>query len=149
MMSGGRNRGRGITGMSMGYGAYAHLVEADDKLVLYTYCCYDVDHCDHRRFKETEDGELYIDRDVFIEPEIHEKTVRTASGRKKTVIKRIKQDVPLKQLLEGRKIKVKNASGTWQTAETGEDIMALKILMKLLEEYQEKGNLPEMINLYF
>lgn len=134
--------------MSIGYGGYAHLVQADDTLVIYTYCCYNVNLPDYKHFMEMEDGELYIDRDAFVEPEIHEKTVRTASGRKKTVIKRVKRDVPFDELFENRKIKGKNASGTWKTAESGEDIMARKILFKLFNEYQEKGSFPETISWY-
>lgn len=134
--------------MSIGYGGYAHLVGADQNLVIYSYCCYNVNLPDYKRFMETEDGELYIDRDAFVEPEIHQKTVRTASGRKKTVIKRIKRDVPFDELFENRKIKVKNASGMWRTAGSGVDIMALKILFKLFNEYQEKGTLPEVISWY-
>ena len=134
--------------MSVGYGGYAHLVGADHNLVIYSYCCYNVNRPDYKHFMETEDGELYIDRDAFVEPEIHEKTVRTASGRKKTVVKRIKRDVHFDELLENGKIKVKNASGMWQTADSGVDIMALKILIELFNEYQENGGFPEMINWY-
>lgn len=128
--------------MSMGYGGYAHLVEADDSLVIYKYCCYNVNLPEYKHFSEIEDGELYIDRDAFVEPEIHEKMVRTASGRKKKVIKRIKRDVPFDELFESKKINVKNASGTWKV-ESGEDIMALRILSKLFNEYQEQGVIPE------
>lgn len=134
--------------MSIGYGGYAHLVGADHNLVIYSYCCYNVNLPDYKRFMEIEDGELYIDRDAFVEPDIHEKTVRTASGRKKTVVKRIIRDVPFDELFENRKIKVKNASGMWKAAGSGVDIMALKILFKLFNEYQEKGVFPEMISWY-
>lgn len=134
--------------MSKGYGGYAHLVEADDNLVIYTYCCYNVNLPDYKHFRELEDGELYIDRDAFVEPEIHEKTVRTASGRKKQVIKRIKRDVPFGELFENKKIIVKNASGAWKTVESGEDVMALKILFKVFNDYQEQGTIPEIIVWY-
>ena len=43
---------------------------------------------------------------------------------------------------------MKNASGMWQTADSGVDIMALKILIELFNEYQENGGFPEMINWY-
>ena len=41
--------------MSIGYGGYAHLVEADHNLVIYSYCCYNVNLPDYKRFMETED----------------------------------------------------------------------------------------------
>ena len=64
------------------------------------------------------------------------------------IVKRIKQDVPFNELFEAGKIKVKNASGTWRTTESGMDIMALKILFKLFDEYQETGELPEHIECF-
>ena len=95
-------------------------------------------------FKEIEDGELYIDRDAFMEPEIHERIKKTVSG-KKLVVKRIKREASIGKLMEAGKIKVKNASGTWHTTEDGTDIMAVKILLKIFGEYQETGKLPEHV----
>ena len=43
--------------MSIGYGGYAHLVGADHNLVIYSYCCYNVNLPDYKRFMEIEDGE--------------------------------------------------------------------------------------------
>lgn len=132
--------------MSIGYGGYADLIQTDDKLVIYMYCCYNVNNDDYKHYMKIEDGELYIDRDAFVEPEIHTKQKKTPSGRKKTIIKRILRDVPFDELFEAEKIQVKNASGTWQTTESGIDIMALKILFKLFNEYQETGELPAHIS---
>ena len=50
------------------------------------------------------------------------------------------------ELFEDGKIKVKNASGTWKTTESGIDIMALKILSKMFDEYQETGKVPEHVS---
>ncbi len=132
----------------MGYGGYADLQQFDDTLVMYLYCCYNVNNNDYKRFMEIEDGELYIERDAFAEPEIHEKIKKTASGRKKPVVKRIKKDVSFDKLFETGKIKVKNAAGTWSTTRSGIDIAALKILYKIFDEYQETGELPKHISWY-
>lgn len=132
--------------MSMGYGGYADLRQYDDTMVVYLYCCYNINNDDYKRFMEIEDGELHIERDAFVEPEINEKIKKTASGRKKPVVKRIKRDVPFDELFESGKIKVKNASGTWRTTESGIDIMALKILFKMFDKYQETGKIPEHIS---
>ena len=131
--------------MSMGYGGYADLQQYDDTPVVYLYCCYNVNNDDYKHFMKIEDGELYIERDAFVEPEIHEKIKKTAFGRKKLVVKRIKNDVPFDELFETGKIKVKNAGGTWRTTEFGIDIMALQILYKIFDEYQETGELPKHI----
>lgn len=132
--------------MSMGYGGYADLQQSDDTLVVYLYCCYNVNNDNYKHFMKFKDGELYIERDAFVEPEIHEKIKKTAFGRKKLVVKRVKRDVPIGELFEAGKIKVKNASGTWKTTESGIDIMALKILYKMFDEYQKTGEIPEHIS---
>ena len=68
--------------MGIGYGGYADLQQYDDTMVVYMYCCYNVNNDDYKRFMEIEDGELYIERVAFVEPEIHEKIKKTSSGRK-------------------------------------------------------------------
>ena len=52
--------------MSLGYCGYADLQAADDTLVIYSYCCYNINITGWERFKDIADGELYIDRDAFV-----------------------------------------------------------------------------------
>ena len=129
--------------MSMGYSGYADLQQFDETLVIYLYCCYNANDADYKRFKEIEDGELYIDRNAFVEPDIHEKIRKTASGKKKTAVRRIKNKVDFDELFESGKIKVKNASGTWSKTEFGIDIMAVNLLRTIFDEYQQTGELPK------
>ena len=132
--------------MSMGYGGYAHLSVADDTQVIYSYCAYNVNQPNWEYSQHAEDGELYIDRDAFVEPEIHEKRVRSASGRKRTVSKRAKRIVPVSDLLSEGKITVKNASGAWNIMEYGIDSMAYRLLGRIFDEYQETGIIPKAIS---
>lgn len=132
--------------MSIGYGGYADLQQADDTMAIYSYCCYNANNADYKHFMEIEDGELYIDRDAFVEPEIHEKIKKMVSGSKNAIVKSIKKTVPFGELFKTGKIIVKNASGTWRTTEFGTDIMSLKILLKIFNKYQETGSLPEHVN---
>lgn len=132
----------------MGYGGYANLIQADDTLVMYSYCCYNVNNDGYKRFMQTADGELYIDRDAFPEPEIHTKFKRTGKGKKRPVVKRVKKEVPFDDLLQAGKIKVKNASGTWAVSDFGTDVMALRLLCRLFDQYQETGELPESVGSY-
>lgn len=117
--------------MSRGYSGYAHLAQANETRVIYTYCCYNVNLPDHKHFMNMEDSELYIDRNAFVEQEIHKRIIKTASGRKKNIVKRITRDVSFDELFKEGKIKVKNTSGTWRTVEFGFDIIALNIMFKI------------------
>jgi hypothetical protein len=70
--------------MTIGYGGKAHLKIEDEQLVVYSYGCYNCNNDDWKKYKNIEDGEIYIERNSFVEPEIHEKLKRMPSGRKKT-----------------------------------------------------------------
>ena len=135
--------------MSIGYCGYADLVDCDESLVLYSYCCYNLNNSDSVRFKATKDGELYIARESFIEPEIHEKLKKMTSGKKQRVVKRVIRDFSIDNLLEIDKIRVINASGTWQTTATGNDIIAIKLLFRLFNEYQRTGRIPEHVDCFY
>lgn len=134
--------------MSLGYGGYADIQQSDDTMVIYLYCCYNVDNDDYKHFQQLEDGELYIDRDAFVEPEIHEKIQKTASGRKRIINKRVPREIPLENLIDRGKINVLNASGTWQTTYGGIDIIAIKLLIKIFDEYQKTGDIPKRVAFY-
>jgi len=134
--------------MSVGYGGYMYLTAYDDTLLMYTYCCYNVNLKDYEKYKKMVDGEIVIARDALVEPEIHRKLKRMPSGRKRMVEKRVRRDVPWEELYAGGKIEVKNASGTWCTDSDGIDIMAWKMLYELFNEYQDTGEIPEQMSFF-
>ncbi|MBQ8162539.1 MAG: hypothetical protein IJ083_17570 [Clostridia bacterium] len=129
--------------MSKGHCGYAHLVASDDTLLLYSYCAYDINRDDWQDMKKKEDGEIAIDRDSLIEPEVSEKVKRRPSGKRITVVKRIEREVHYEDLLEAKKISIQNASGAWDFSETGIDEIALNIVRKIFTEYQKTGNIPD------
>jgi len=135
--------------MSMGYGAYAHLIDEDETMVMYSYSCYDVCDPEYPHFKEMEDGEIYVSRDAFVEPDIHRKLKRMPSGRKKVIEKRIPKDVDFKKLYSEGKIKIKNASGTWMINPDGADVMAFHLIFQLFSEYQTQGMIPLKLSAYY
>jgi len=134
---------KGGDSMSKGHCGYAHLAVGDDTLLLYSYCAYDANRADWQEIKKKEDGEIAIDRDSLIEPEVHEKVKRLPSGKRTTVVKRIEREVPYEDLLQAKKIRIQNASGAWDFSETGIDEVALKIVHKIFSEYQKTGNIPD------
>lgn len=135
--------------MSIGHGGAAHLFQADETHVLYTYCSYNQNVTGYKRFLATEDGELLLARDAFPEPEIRVKRKRTTSGRKKTIVRRIPRDVSVEALVAAGKISVRNASGTWRVTETGTDFMALKLINVAFHEYQLTGTIPSSVSVYY
>lgn len=139
--------------MSRGHGGYAKLIDYDDTLVIYSYRCYsyNIEDDEYKNNMKKIDGEIYIDRDVFVEPEIRKKIKKMNTGRirKKEIITRIKKDVPLIELLETEKIRVKNASGTWEKNNLGIDIIAFQIIYEIFDKYQEIGKIPKEISIYY
>ena len=131
--------------MSKGYGGYADLRKEDDTMLMYSYCSYNVNLDHWREMQAAEDGELWIERNALIEPEIHEHIKRMPSGRKQLQVKRIKKEAPVGELYDAGKITVKNASGTWKTLGQGVDMIAVSILHKLFDEYQETGQIPQRV----
>ena len=134
---------KGRKSMSKGHCGHAHLVANDETLLLYSYCAYDLNRADWQEMKKKEDGEIAIDRDSLIEPEVHEKVKRLPSGKRTTVIKRIEREVPYGDLLKAKKIRIQNASGAWVFSESGIDEVALKIVHIIFSEYQKTGNIPD------
>ena len=69
--------------MSMWYCEDANLILADESMVIYSYCCHNINNSRYKNFMNKEDREIYIERKFFVESEIHEKIKKTASKRKK------------------------------------------------------------------
>ncbi len=135
--------------MSIGHCSYADLVAADETILLYSYCCYTLNEWERKSDRRDADGELIIDRSCLVEPEIHEKLKRMPSGRKKLVVKRIiRWDYHIPEWMHSGMLQIKNASGTWTTDEDGIDIMAVSLLYKLFNTYQETGDIPQHIGFY-
>lgn len=130
--------------MSMGYFACCRKIAEDENRVEFEYACCDIATDDWEQAKETYDGKIIVDKDAFVEPEIREKLKRMPSGRKKIVIKRIRNDVDFKKLIRYRKIVIKNCRGTWKTRDDI-DIMAIRLVWKMFGEYQDLGKIPEKV----
>lgn len=129
--------------MSIGYGGYMDLAADDNTTLIYTYCCYNVNSDDYKKYMELADGEIVIAKNALIEPEICSKKI---PGSRKSIIKeRIRREIPLEELFASGMITVKNAAGTWCTNSDGIDIMAVKMLFKLFNEYRGTGKIPKHI----
>ena len=134
--------------MSVGFGGYAELVLSDDSAVLYKYCCYNVNRTNYMDDKANKDGEIFISRNAFIDPEIHIRKRKTPSGKKQLVAKRIIKDIPFDLLLSEEKIKVKNASGTWKTVFDEMDYIAYRLINIIFDEYQKTGTVLDKVSFF-
>ncbi len=132
--------------MSIGVGAHADLYVYDNETVIYKYGGYNLNIPEYRNEEHKYDGIITINRDCFVEPEIHEKLKKTSGGRKKLVVKRIPREVDYGQMIKDRKIIIENCSNCWECTSEHIDVMALHVLFKLFRQYQEEGKLPDCVN---
>lgn len=135
--------------MSIGIGAHANLIAEDKNTVMYEYGSYNLNDPQFRNEDHLLDGFITIQRDCFVEPEIHEKVKKMPSGKKKLVIKRIPVDVEYGEMIQNGRIVVENCSNTWRMTEDELhlDMMVLRLLFKIFRSYQEEGTIPKVISL--
>lgn len=134
--------------MSIDIGAYANLVLQDSNTVIYEYGGYNLNEEKYRNKSHVCDGFITIQRNCFLEPEIHEKLKKMPSGKKKLITKRIPVYVNYTKYIEDGLIVVDNCSNCWNTTDNEKriDVMALHILFCLFLRYQEQGTMPEYIS---
>ena len=133
--------------MSIGIGAYANLVLQDSNTVIYEYGGYNLNEEKYRNKSHVCDGFITIQRNCFLEPEIHEKLKKMSSVKKKLITKRIPVYVNYTKYIEDGLIVVDNCSNCQNTTDNEKriDVMALHILFCLFLRYQEQGTMPEYI----
>ena len=134
--------------MSIGIGAYANLVLQDSNTVIYEYGGYNLNEEKYRNKSHVCDGFITIQRNCFLEPEIHEKLKKMPSDKKTLITKRIPVYVNYTKYIEDGLIVVDNCSNCWNTTDNEKriDVMALHILFCLFLRYQEQGTMPEYIS---
>lgn len=133
--------------MSRGIGGTAKIVMQDDIAVMYEYSCYNWNDPLHYNDDKIADGTILIEKDSFVEPEIHEKLKRMPSGRKRQVSKKILADVDYSDLFRKGKIKVENCSYFWSTYDVGFPIdrIAMHLIFTIFKQYQVEGEIPEIV----
>lgn len=74
--------------MSGRFGGYMDLVANDSTTLMYTYCCYNVNNDDYKKYMGIADGEIVISREALVEPEIHSKLKKMLNGCKRIIEKK-------------------------------------------------------------
>ena len=134
--------------MSIGYGGKARLALEDERMVVYEYAPYNLNELKYRNKDNVFDGTITIYKEVLVEPQIRQKLKRTSTGKKKVQVKRIKRDVDYSLLLKENKVKVENSQYCWKfLAEEKVGMIAMKMIYRIFNSYQEEGELPQRINI--
>ena len=134
--------------MSMGYGGAAKMIMQDEKIVIYAYYAYDFSSETSKNPERIYDGTIIIQKDALVEPEIHEKLKKMPSGRKKTIAKRIPQDVDYGALYKSGQIIVENSRFCVQFLPNGVGAIASRIVFEIFNLYQKEGSLPQEASLH-
>ena len=137
--------------MSRGFGGSARIVLQDENAVVYEYAPFNLNEPEYRNSEHIYDGLITISKNSLVEPEIHEKLKRMPSGRKKLIVKRIRHDVDYSALLDAGKITIENSSYCWHMVGTEKNIgmMAMRIIFRIYDHYQDEGTLPETVSLHY
>lgn len=134
--------------MSIGYGSLARKISEDNTHVLYAYGDINLNMPGLENSSKICDGTLLVAKKCFIEPEIHQKIKRMPSGRKRLVTKSIIRSVDIEASLLNGSIEIENSSFAWKFCQTQDgrkiDIMAVRALEKIFEDYQRTGEMPEI-----
>ena len=119
--------------------------------MVYEYAPFNLNEPEYRNSEHIYDGLITISKDSLVEPEIHEKLKQMPSGRKKLIVKRIRRDVDYSALLDAGKITIENSSYYWHMVGTEKDIgmMAMRIIFRIYDHYQDEGTLPETVSLHY
>ena len=137
--------------MSRGFGGSARIVLQDENTVVYEYAPYNLNEPEYRNSERTYDGLITISKDSMVEPDIHEKLKRMPSGRKKLIVKRIRRDVDYSALLDAGKITIESSRYCWHFVGTEKNIgmIAMRIIFRIYDHYQDEGMLPEMVSINY
>ena len=129
--------------MSIGQEGVASLYIQDEKSVIYKYYVYNYDIPELNNKDRIEDGFITIEKDAFVEPEIHEKIKRLPNGKKKLITKKIIKYVDIFPLITNKKIIVETSKYDWKINDLNIGEGTRLVLCEIFEDYQKQGQIPE------
>ena len=137
--------------MSIGYGGGARIALQDENTVIYEYSPYNLNKLSCTNEEQIYDGLITINKSVLIEPEIYEKKKKSPEGKRVSIVKRIRREVDYDFLLSRNEVYIENSSYCWQFVGVGKNIgmIAMRIVFYIFDEYQNKGELPEVVSIHW
>ena len=135
--------------MSIGYGGKARIVLQDEKTVVYEYSPYNLNEPVYMNKERIYDGLITIKKSALMEPEIHEKMKKMPKVQKVSIVKRIRRKVDYDSIISRNEVCIENSSYCWRFVGIEKNIgmIAMRIVFRIFDEYQEKGILPEVVRL--
>jgi hypothetical protein len=134
--------------MSHGYGGDAFKLSEDSNQVLYTYGVYNYNEPYIPNTPTIRDGSFTIDKSSLVEPEIHTK-IKKINGKKKEIIKKIPKYIDFCEIYESGAIHVENSKFCFAKSEYDIDYIAITLITKVYNYYQELGTLPIGVHAMF
>lgn len=133
--------------MSLGYLGKAKKIIEDETAVVYVYSGENLNDINSKRGDlDLYDGEISIQKSCLEEPEIHQKIKKTASHKKKLVVKRITHVVNVQQYIDSGEISIKQCKNEFSRENCKTDYyIAVRLLGHIFEEYQLNGELPQAV----
>lgn len=135
--------------MSMGLGTFAEVYLEDNEMIIYRYGSYNLNDERYENNERVMDGTIFIRKEGLVEPEIREKIKKLPNGLKKVLIKRYPKEVDYDNLIRKGLIIVDNCSNCWRKTDTEEsiDVMAMRIICRVFDEYQKNGESHKSIHM--
>lgn len=134
--------------MSFGYCGRIELLAEDDSTVIYRYGGENWNTTGITRGDiKVLDGEILIQKRCLVEPEIHVKVKRTASGKKIETKKYIIQRVDFFEAIKNGDIKIIKPCSSERSmsikSHGAENFFACRLLDRVFIDYQKMGTLPK------
>lgn len=132
--------------MSLGIGAFAEKDFEDAGIVSYKYGVYNLNESKLRNQAHIADGTIIINKECFVEPEIHDK-IKRINGRKKKVSVRVPREVDIVELIRNERIIIENSkfSRKMLYEENHTDVMAFRLISLIFKGYQTDSVIPDHV----
>lgn len=134
--------------MSLGLGASCRLIKKEEDYYIFEYSPYSYDMDNWKEAKDSYDGMIYIHQDYFPNPQIITKRKKRPNGRKVWIEKQVYPEIDYEMFLQNGKIKIDNSRYAWNISDEGIDVLALKLIFYLYEEYKKLGKVPEHFGIF-
>ena len=131
--------------MSHGYIGVAKLFHKNDHTVTYEYFASNLNIPEYTNQNQNFDGTIMIDSSALIEPEMYTRLKKMPKRRKKMILCNEPKAINIDELFNKKQIQVINSQYCWRKTNGDIDMIAIKLICKILYSYQSNGHLPDVV----